>query len=259
MAVKFSLAFGDSPEDFFKKYSAKIRAIIRGKAFGGNIGNRIWEFYELLMSYYVYLFEENYKKLNEYEKYDGTIAQEGYLKNLFNEFLKSIEENRVTSEQKKVHTIGGSPDVIFDKKEFPKDKGFGDSEEDFIKKYGRLIYKIIIDKTTCRTIYKNPYDIYEVEDWFLDILIHLFEDNYKRLKNFRGGAKPGVYIARIIMRFINSKIRRRPLASQQEPEGIWDPNGEDERIGEAIKATFDRVSDYKIFIFCLFYKILGAE
>lgn len=83
---------------------------------------------------------------------------------------------------------------------FPED--FGESAEDFLKKFSHLIYKIIHNKT------RNNLEL-ETEDLFNDFFIHISENNFKRLRQYKGKSTPGWYIASICRNFINDKFREK--------------------------------------------------
>lgn len=83
---------------------------------------------------------------------------------------------------------------------FPED--FGESPEDFFKKFGHLIYKIIHNKT------RNSTEL-ETEDLFNDFFIHISENNFKRLRQYKGKSTPELYIASICRNFINDKFREK--------------------------------------------------
>lgn len=137
----------------------------------------------------------------------------------------------------------------FDKK-FPSE--FGLSPDDFLQRYGSLIYKIIYERTG-----EDPR--FETEDLFHDFFIHIAANNFRRLRCFRKGSRPTTYLGRVLRNFICDQYRKKGLKEsisrlEDMPEIHSDPD--DTLIGElirrTIKETFSNLSNREKLIFDLF-------
>jgi len=140
---------------------------------------------------------------------------------------------------------------------FPSE--FGASPEDFLRQYESLIYKIIYEQ-----IRENSK--LEAEDLFQEFFIHIAENNFRRLRNFRGNSKPITYLGKILRNFLLDQYRKKgakvsldSLDEMEEKKGKslpdisldLDAHLTDELIQEAIKATFAKLSDSAKLIFDL--------
>ncbi|MGA1868345.1 MAG: RNA polymerase sigma factor [bacterium] len=140
---------------------------------------------------------------------------------------------------------------------FPKE--FGSSPDDFLERYGALIYKILCEHT-------SEHPGFEIEDLFNDFFIHIAENNFTRLRSFRGVSMPTTYLGRILRNFICDQYRKekikRPFPKLSEIErdtieNIPVPPGmnklhTDELIQNALKKIFTRISPQEKLIFDLF-------
>jgi RNA polymerase sigma factor (sigma-70 family) len=147
---------------------------------------------------------------------------------------------------------------------FPRE--FGTSADDFLQRYESLIYKIIYERTR-----NDPG--FEAEDLFHEFFLNLAENNFRRLRSFRGESQPTTYLGRVLRNFLCDRYRERrridtssdsleelteqgreivPAASvapdPPAPESILDS----ELIGEALKATFSKLSNREKLIYDLF-------
>jgi RNA polymerase sigma factor (sigma-70 family) len=79
---------------------------------------------------------------------------------------------------------------------------FGTGPEDFLQRYESLIYKILYEQ-----ILHDPR--FEVEDLFNDFFIHIAEDNFRRLRSFRGDSQPTTYLGRVLRNFLCDQFRKK--------------------------------------------------
>ena len=141
---------------------------------------------------------------------------------------------------------------------FPEE--FGTSPDDFLQQYESLIYKVIYEQTKL-----DPR--LEAEDLFQEFFIHLAEDNFKRLRSFRGDSRSTTYLGKVLRNFIYDQYRRKGAKvsvssleeMEQENKGIEPvtPSSDTENIltskliHEALKETFSRLSNREKLIFDL--------
>ena len=148
--------------------------------------------------------------------------------------------------------------------EFPKD--FGNSPEDFLTRYERLIYKVIHEKT-------DEDGRFDAEELFISFFIHISENNFRRLHKFKKKSKPITYIGTILRNFICDQYRKeqtRKKVGHTSLEEIEEhgaviaqhsPNPEDnlislcedEIISEAFEETFSQLSNRDKIVFDLTY------
>jgi len=83
---------------------------------------------------------------------------------------------------------------------FPQE--FGTCPEDFLQHYEPLIYKILYEQSL-----HDPR--FEVEDLFNDFFIHIAEDNFRRLRSFRGDSQPTTYLGRVLRNFLCDQFRKK--------------------------------------------------
>ncbi|MFH1002431.1 MAG: sigma-70 family RNA polymerase sigma factor [bacterium] len=137
---------------------------------------------------------------------------------------------------------------------------FGESIDDFLKKYAPLIYKIIYERT-------KEYSIFETEDLFNDFFIYIVDDNYRRLRCFRGESQPVTYLGKILRNFLCDQYRKKENKIQLNSlDGITEGIKETmpayvtfpqdtltgELINDAFKTTFSKLSNREKLIFDLF-------
>ena len=130
--------------------------------------------------------------------------------------------------------------------------GFGLSPDDFLQRYGSLIYKVIYERTR-----EDPR--FETEDLFHDFFIHIAENNFRRLRCFRKGSRPTTYLGRVLRNFICDQYRKKDLKKSMGslddmPEAYSDPDDtlSGELIRQALKETFSNLSNREKLIFDLF-------
>jgi len=132
---------------------------------------------------------------------------------------------------------------------------FGGSPEVFLSRYESLIYKVILDRTR-----NDPR--FEAEDLFHDFFIHLAEDDFRRLRCYRGECQPTTYLGKILRNYLCDRYRKREMRvcigsieeMGQEGERIA-AHPEEAFIGvlirEALQATFSRLSKREQLLFDL--------
>lgn len=148
----------------------------------------------------------------------------------------------------------------FQERIFPKE--FGTSVDDFLQRYKSLIYKIIYERT-------REDSRFDAEDLFHEFFLHLAEDNFRRLRSFRGESQPTTYLGKILRNFLCDQYKKRgTIISEDSLEELVEANREmifaappfpdlddildSEIIAEALKETFSRLSNREKLIFDLF-------
>jgi len=147
--------------------------------------------------------------------------------------------------------------------ESPQDRkfppAFGTSPDDFLEQYESLVYKIIHEQTS-----KNSR--FEAEDLFQEFFIHIAENNFRRLRCFRGDSQPITYLGRILRNFLYDQYRKKgakvsidSLTEMEEEKNkpiadtSLDLEGHLKRglIHEALKEIFSKLSNRGKLIFDL--------
>lgn len=137
-----------------------------------------------------------------------------------------------------------------------KDK---DAWENFVETYGRLIYNHII-RTLRRYFY--PFQDDDLEEIFNIIFLALIEDNFKRLKNFRGQNEPtfASYLRKISFNTCIDFLReRRNLRSLEEIQNCVNAKDSDETLDrkdlrEIIRIARDELPERHHYLFKLIYE-----
>lgn len=141
-------------------------------------------------------------------------------------------------------------------------KEFGTSVDDFLQRYKSLIYKIIYERT-------REDSRFDAEDLFHEFFLHLAEDNFRRLRSFRGESQPTTYLGKILRNFLCDQYKKRgTIISEDSLEELVEENREmifaappfpdlddildSELIAEALKETFSKLSNREKLIFDLF-------
>ncbi len=142
-------------------------------------------------------------------------------------------------------------------RKFPS--AFGTSPDDFLEQYESLIYKIIYEQT-------RENSRFEAEDLFQEFFIHIAENDFRRLRCFRGDSRPITYLGRILRNFLYDQYRKKgakvsidSLNEMEEeknkpiPDTSLDLEGHLNReyIHEALKETFSKLSNRGKLIFDL--------
>ena len=303
--------FGESPEDFLKKYSHLIYKVINEKTHEKKrkLKSQKLEVEDLSNGFFILILKDNFKKLRRYrgegaphnyirkilrnhicyrlgeerpkikirfELTDQSLEElknEGIPENISN-YLKELENKSYKSERRftnAVTKILGEENtdayklMILCYAVFPKK--FGGTPNGFLKKYGRLIYKIIYEKT--RYIL-----VLEIEELFNGFFIHISENYYKRLWQYRGECEPQSYLTKILRHFIATEIkkiiihinREKPIdevnvppeqnredvptvADEDEDEAEAESRRKSNLIKEALKKTYSCLSHRERLIF----------
>jgi len=133
---------------------------------------------------------------------------------------------------------------------------FGGSPEVFLSRYESLIYKVIFERTR-----NDPR--FEAEDLFHDFFIHLAEDDFRRLRSYRGECRPTTYLGKILRNYLCDRYRKREMRvcignieemAQEEGERLAS-HPEDAFTGrlirDALQATFSRLTKREQILFDL--------
>ncbi len=89
--------------------------------------------------------------------------------------------------------------------------------EEFIAEYRPFVYAILT-----RYLKLSPEDAGEV---FQRFLVHIWEDDYRRLRNWRGNTRLAVYLAKIIRNLAEDYRRERRFLVQDPPDRPVDDAG----------------------------------
>lgn len=81
---------------------------------------------------------------------------------------------------------------------------FGASPEEFLSRYEALIYKVIYERT-------REDARFEAEDLFHDFFIHLAEDDFRRLRCYRGECQATTYLGKILRNYLCDRYRKREM------------------------------------------------
>ena len=142
-------------------------------------------------------------------------------------------------------------------RKFPS--AFGTSPDDFLAHYESLIYKIIYEQT-------RENSRFEAEDLFQEFFIHVAENNFRRLRCFRGDSRPITYLGRILRNFLYDQYRKKGAKAsidslnemeEEKNKPIADTSLDleshlnRELIHEALKETFSKLSNRRKLIFDL--------
>ena len=103
-------------------------------------------------------------------------------------------------------------------KDFPR--AFGKSVDNFLERYGNLIYKMIIEKIKIH----SDLDL-DVEEIFNDFFLFIRNRNFKKLRQFRGESQQTTYLVKIFRNFFIDKYRKpnRPVnLNIEEIKGLSD-------------------------------------
>ena len=133
---------------------------------------------------------------------------------------------------------------------------FGGSPEEFLSRYEALIYKVIYERTREDTRF-------EAEDLFHDFFIHLAEDDFRRLRCYRGECQATTYLGKILRNYLCDRYRKREMRvcigsieemAQEGGERIA-AHPEDAFTGglirEALQTTFGRLTKREQLLFDL--------
>ena len=146
---------------------------------------------------------------------------------------------------------------------------FGQSIDEFLEQYERLIYKIILEKL-------KPYTELEPEEIFSAFFIHISENNFKRLRQFKGQCKPATFLVTLLRNFIFDLFRKTRVrassgsleeleeeksiaVSFDDPENTLIAEHKSELILDALKDTFSQLSNQEKLIFDLTYRQAATE
>ncbi|MGA1840904.1 MAG: sigma-70 family RNA polymerase sigma factor [bacterium] len=149
----------------------------------------------------------------------------------------------------------------FFNKDFPE--FFGDSPDDFLKRYIRLIYKIIHNKKdNLKSVGIEP------DDLFQDFFIYIQKNNFEKLENYNPNkSSPQYYLVLILKSFIKDTFKKFFKKSSPEIVCIEDirkdlniSNQSEqnyisiESIRNAFMETYSNISNQKKLIFDLTYE-----
>ncbi|MGA1863607.1 MAG: sigma-70 family RNA polymerase sigma factor [bacterium] len=158
---------------------------------------------------------------------------------------------------------------------------FGESPDDFLERYGKLIYTIIHKRCREKRLLITQEREYlwiklEPEDIFQGIIAHLAKDNYRVFNNYRriNGAQPQTYLARILHRFISAEFKKeikkhnRELIddeviskthAQNDPLENLINNEQEKLFNEALESAYARLKEKDRLIVELFYGVRGLD
>jgi RNA polymerase sigma factor (sigma-70 family) len=135
---------------------------------------------------------------------------------------------------------------------------FGGSPEVFLSRYEALIYKVIFERTR-----NDPR--FEAEDLFHDFFIHLAEDDFRRLRSYRGECQPTTYLGKILRNYLCDRYRKREMRvyigsieemAQGGEQITTDAHPEDAFTGglirDALQAALGRLTTREQLLFDLF-------
>ena len=100
---------------------------------------------------------------------------------------------------------------------------FGSTPDDFLKRFGRLIYSIIQRKCKEERVIISPEGKYikvrlEPENIFNGFIAHIAKNDYKVLENYKGihGAAPQTYLVKVLNWFIFAELKREQKRRMRE-------------------------------------------
>jgi RNA polymerase sigma-70 factor (ECF subfamily) len=82
--------------------------------------------------------------------------------------------------------------------------------EEFVSQYEQFIYAILI-----RSLNLMPE---EADEIFQRFLFHLWEDEFRRLREWKGKTKLSAYLAQIVRNLAHDYRRQRPLEASEYPD-----------------------------------------
>jgi|YelNatPaOPRAMG01_1025707.scaffolds.fasta_scaffold42077_4 RNA polymerase sigma factor (sigma-70 family) len=94
--------------------------------------------------------------------------------------------------------------------------------DEFIKRYSNLIYSYIWSVFKEKGI---PVSSSLVDDLFQDIFLHLIEDNFKRLSQYKGNCSFSGWLKVVVINFILDFLRKRQIPHVSLEENINDTEG----------------------------------
>lgn len=122
---------------------------------------------------------------------------------------------------------------------------FGKTPDDFLKRFGRLIYAIIHKRGKEERLFVTTEGKYirirlEPESVFNGFIAHIAKNDYKVLWNYKGvhGATPQTYLVSVLNWFILAEYKREQTRSMREmndEDAVSDARAIDDPAGDLIR------------------------